>query len=106
MSLQNDHQHLNDILEATHAAAFEFLESLATRPAGRTPEGLPHDVLPEEGLGAQRALKEDGRVLLTPTFFAGKPAIRAAFVNWSTSEGDILLMLKALEWCAKAIDCL
>lgn len=35
MSLQDDHQHLNDILEATHAAAFEFLESLATRPAGR-----------------------------------------------------------------------
>ena len=28
------------------------------------------------------ALKEDGRVLLTPTFFAGKPAMRAAFVNW------------------------
>jgi hypothetical protein len=56
MSLQDDHQHLNDILEATHVAAFEFLESLATRPAGRTPEALPHDVLPEEGLGAQRAL--------------------------------------------------
>ncbi len=56
MSLQNDHQHLNDILEATHAAAFEFLESLATRPAGRLPQVLPHDVLPEEGLGARRAL--------------------------------------------------
>jgi glutamate/tyrosine decarboxylase-like PLP-dependent enzyme len=56
MSLQNDHQHLNDILETAHTAAFEFLESLATRPAGRTPEVLPHDILPEEGLGAQRAL--------------------------------------------------
>ncbi len=47
------------------------------------------------------ALKEDGRVLLTPTFFAGKPAIRAAFVNWSTSEQDISLILKALERCAR-----
>jgi glutamate/tyrosine decarboxylase-like PLP-dependent enzyme len=45
-------------------------------------------------------LKEDGRVLLTPTFFAGKPAIRAAFVNWSTSEQDIPLILNALERCA------
>src|SRR5713101_9193711 len=56
MSLQDDHQHLNDILEATHTAALEFLESLATRPAGRTPESFPHDVLPEEGLGALSAL--------------------------------------------------
>jgi glutamate/tyrosine decarboxylase-like PLP-dependent enzyme len=56
MSLQYDHQHLNDILEAAHSAAFEFLDSLATRPAGRTPRPLPHDVLPEEGIGAQEAL--------------------------------------------------
>ncbi len=42
-----------------------------------------------------------GRVLLTPTFFAGKPAIRAAFVNWSTSEQDIRLVLNALEGCAR-----
>jgi hypothetical protein len=47
------------------------------------------------------ALKKDGRVLLTPTFFAGKPAIRAAFVNWSTSEQDIPLILDALEQCAR-----
>jgi glutamate/tyrosine decarboxylase-like PLP-dependent enzyme len=56
MSLPYDHQHLNDILEAAHSAAFEFLESLSTRPAGRTPQPLPHDVLPEEGLGALNAL--------------------------------------------------
>lgn len=56
MSLLYDHQHLNDILEAAHSAAFEFLESLSTRPAGRTPQSLPHDVLPEEGLGALNAL--------------------------------------------------
>lgn len=46
-------------------------------------------------------LKEDGKVLLTPTFFGGKPAIRAAFVNWSTSEQDIPIILDALERCAR-----
>src|SRR5260370_20672405 len=56
MSLQYDQQHLSALLEATRAAALEFLESLATRPAGRTPQTLPHDLLPEEGLGAQKAL--------------------------------------------------
>lgn len=50
------------------------------------------------------ALKEDGRVLLTPTFFAGTPAIRAAFVNWSTSKQDIPLILTTLEQCAGAQD--
>ena len=46
-------------------------------------------------------LKEDGRVLLTPTFFDGKPAIRAAFANWSTGEQDIPVILDALEQCAR-----
>ena len=48
-------------------------------------------------------LKEDGQVLLTPTFFGGKPAIRAAFVNWSTSEQDIPVILDALERCASGL---
>ena len=48
-------------------------------------------------------LKADGRVLLTPTLFAGKPAIRAAFANWSTSEQDIPPILAALEECAERV---
>jgi len=48
-------------------------------------------------------LKEDGQVLLTPTFFGGKPAIRAAFVNWSTSKRDIPVILDALERCASVL---
>jgi len=48
-------------------------------------------------------LKEDGQVLLTPTFFGGKPAMRAAFVNWSTSELDIPIILDALERCASSL---
>jgi len=49
-------------------------------------------------------LKEDGQVLLTPTFFGGKPAIRAAFANWSTSERDIPIILDALERCASSLE--
>lgn len=49
-------------------------------------------------------LKEDGRVLLTPTFFSGRPAIRAAFSNWSTSEQDIPLILSALEECSRGFE--
>ena len=49
-------------------------------------------------------LKEDGQVLLTPTFFGGKPAIRAAFANWSTSERDIPVILDALERCASSLE--
>src|SRR5260370_530234 len=98
MSLQYDHQHLNDILKATHAAAFEFLESLSTRPAGRTPEGLPHDVLPEEGLGAQRALsafREKYEALLSASpgprylgFVTGGTTPAALAADWLVSAYD------------------
>jgi glutamate/tyrosine decarboxylase-like PLP-dependent enzyme len=56
MSMQYDRQHLSNLLETTCASALAFLESLATRPAGCIPRTLPHDTLPEEGLGAQGAL--------------------------------------------------
>jgi len=49
------------------------------------------------------ALKADGTALLTPTHFAGKPAVRAAFVNWSTSEEDVARILGALERCARQV---
>jgi hypothetical protein len=53
MSLQQDQQHLNAILEAAHAAALEFLKSLPTWPAGRAPHMLPHQPLPDEGRRSQ-----------------------------------------------------
>lgn len=56
MSLHQDQQHLNDILAAAQLAALEFLKSLPTRPAGRTPQPLSHHPLPEEGMGALQAL--------------------------------------------------
>src|SRR6266567_2734463 len=56
MSFVYDSENLESILTAAQTAALQFLESLATRPAGRSPELLPHDSLPEEGLGAMQAL--------------------------------------------------
>lgn len=53
------------------------------------------------GAGAMRlaqffgSLKEDGRVLLTSTFCADKPTIRATFANRSTREEDIAVLLYA-----------
>jgi glutamate/tyrosine decarboxylase-like PLP-dependent enzyme len=50
-----------------------------------------------------QAFKADGTALLTPTHFAGKPAVRAAFINWSTSEEDVVMILGALERCARQV---
>lgn len=41
-------------------------------------------------------LARDGRVFLTPTVLRGRPAIRAALVNWRTSQGDVEIALQAL----------
>lgn len=48
-------------------------------------------------------LKRDGQVLLTPTFYAGKPAMRAAFVNWATTMKDVERIVEALERCAAQV---
>lgn len=42
------------------------------------------------------ALARDGRVFCTPTVYAGKPAVRAAFSNWSTTEEDLATIAGAL----------
>lgn len=55
MFFEHDHEHMGEILEATRSAASLFLESLATRPAGIAQRPLPHDVLPDEGIGAMEA---------------------------------------------------
>jgi glutamate/tyrosine decarboxylase-like PLP-dependent enzyme len=56
MTPHDDYDHLNDILEAAHTAAHEFLTSLPIRPAGCVHPPLPPDQLPDEGIGAISAL--------------------------------------------------
>ncbi|HEV2654615.1 MAG TPA: aminotransferase class V-fold PLP-dependent enzyme, partial [Ktedonobacteraceae bacterium] len=98
MSLQGDHQHLRAILEVAHAAAFEFLESLSTRPAGRPPVELPYDSLPEEGVGALSALsafrtKYEALLAASPGprylgFVTGGTTPAALAGDWLTSSYD------------------
>jgi glutamate/tyrosine decarboxylase-like PLP-dependent enzyme len=45
----------------------------------------------------QQALYADGRVFVTPTSYNGVLCLRAAFVNWRTSEADILLAMEAMQ---------
>jgi len=62
---------------------------------------------PREGEGPEAAtarrdellerLTADGRVFLSPTVFAGRPGIRAAFSNWMTGEADVEVVRTALE---------
>lgn len=48
-------------------------------------------------------LNETGKVFLTPTVYKGTIGIRAAFVNWRTSENDILLVTKLMNEVIKNI---
>lgn len=41
-------------------------------------------------------LNADGRVLLTPTTYAGRAGLRAAISNWSTTEADLEVTVAAL----------
>jgi hypothetical protein len=56
---------------------------------------------PEAATARRDALLErltaDGRAFLSPTVFAGRPGIRAAFSNWMTEEADVEVVMGALE---------
>ena len=98
MCMQYDRQHLKDLLETTCASALAFLGSLATRPSGCTPRRLPHDILPEEGLGAQGALsafKQKYEALLSASagprylgFVTGGSTPAAVAGDWLVSTYD------------------
>jgi len=47
-------------------------------------------------------LREGGEVFLTPTVYAGRPAIRAAFSNWRTTGADVARAWSALLQAAQA----
>jgi glutamate/tyrosine decarboxylase-like PLP-dependent enzyme len=48
-------------------------------------------------------LNRRGNVFMTPTFLSGKPAIRAAFVNYRTEKEDILIAIREMEEVMRAL---
>ncbi|MER6170041.1 pyridoxal-dependent decarboxylase [Streptosporangium sp. NPDC001681] len=46
------------------------------------------------------SITESGEAFLTPTVYAGVPALRAAFSNWRTTEADVGRIAKILESAA------
>ncbi|MEU0531150.1 pyridoxal phosphate-dependent decarboxylase family protein [Amycolatopsis tolypomycina] len=44
-----------------------------------------------------RAIAEDGTTFLTPTVYDGRPALRAAFSNWRTTDADVDRVFAVLE---------
>jgi glutamate/tyrosine decarboxylase-like PLP-dependent enzyme len=53
------------------------------------PEGLDAAALDDLNRRAVAAIQADGRAFVTPTSWAGKGAIRAAFDNWATGPRDV-----------------
>lgn len=98
MGLQEDDERLPQILETAQAAALQFLQGLAGRPMGCSPQSLPHDVLPEEGLGALEALtafrtKYEGQLSGSPGprywgFVTGGSTPAAIVGDWLVSAYD------------------
>lgn len=52
---------------------------------------LRHDRTPERVGAFLAALRDDGRLFLTPGNFDGQPGFRAALVNWRTTPADLEL---------------
>lgn len=50
-----------------------------------------------------RILNDQGVVFMTPTVYGGQHAIRAAFVNWRTTENDVLMAIGELNQALKKI---
>lgn len=50
-----------------------------------------------------QTLNEGGKVFMTPTVYGGKKAIRAAFVNWRTTEQDVEIAVNALKKALNSI---
>lgn len=48
-------------------------------------------------------LLEDGRMLVTPTEWGGRPAFRAAFSNWRTGVEELRVVMDVLEAAAGAV---
>jgi glutamate/tyrosine decarboxylase-like PLP-dependent enzyme len=49
------------------------------------------------------AVRETGEVFVTPTVYAGRPGVRAAFSNWQTAPADVARAWAALEQAAAPV---
>lgn len=49
-------------------------------------------------------VRRGGRAFLTPTELGGRPAMRAAFSNWSTSTDDLRAVIEALDVAGAALE--
>jgi glutamate/tyrosine decarboxylase-like PLP-dependent enzyme len=52
---------------------------------------------PESVLAYLERVNKSGKVYMTPTVYAGKTAIRAAFVNWSTERADVNFVFELMK---------
>jgi glutamate/tyrosine decarboxylase-like PLP-dependent enzyme len=48
-------------------------------------------------------LNESGKVFMTPTVYKGRKGIRAAFVNWRTTEKDVAIVVELMKIISKQI---
>ncbi len=63
--------------------------------AGRTGEGQVSAFV--------AAARDGGRVFVTPTVLAGRPAVRAAFCNWEMTREDVAVVWEALLEAAEGV---
>jgi glutamate/tyrosine decarboxylase-like PLP-dependent enzyme len=56
----------------------------------------PDDEIDAFNVNAVAALQRDGRAYVSGTRWNGTPALRAAFVNWSTTRDDVKILQQAL----------
>ncbi|MBM9505405.1 pyridoxal phosphate-dependent decarboxylase family protein [Actinacidiphila acididurans] len=65
---------------------------------------LADDPTPERLAALRAAVTDSGEAFLTPTVYAGVPALRAAFSNWRTTRADVTRVAMALATAAAGLD--
>ena len=57
----------------------------------------------EENDAFLRRIRDDGRVFVTPGNLRGTPCVRLSMVNWSTTDEDVEIAMRAFEDCLPKI---